>query len=92
MYFDIDEATYLNVVSRSRPAAGAGSKASLPVQVGLTTDKGFPHKGALDFVGNTIDRSTGTIRARAVVPNPDGRMAPGMFARACPPARRARPS
>ncbi|MDV6320750.1 efflux RND transporter periplasmic adaptor subunit, partial [Chromohalobacter sp. HP20-39] len=52
------------------------------VQVGLTTDKGFPHKGALDFVGNTIDRSTGTIRARAVVPNPDGRMAPGMFARA----------
>ena len=82
VYFDIDEATYLNVVSRSRPAAGAGSKASLPVQVGLTTDKGFPHKGALDFVGNTIDRSTGTIRARAVVPNPDGRMAPGMFARA----------
>ncbi|ENZ3548689.1 efflux RND transporter periplasmic adaptor subunit [Pseudomonas aeruginosa] len=82
VYFDIDEATYLNVVSRSRPAAGAGSKASLPVQVGLTTDKGFPHRGALDFVGNTIDRSTGTIRARAVVPNPDGRMAPGMFARA----------
>lgn len=39
-------------------------------------------RGALDFVGNTIDRSTGTIRARAVVPNPDGRMAPGMFARA----------
>ncbi|MDE9388661.1 efflux RND transporter periplasmic adaptor subunit, partial [Pseudomonas aeruginosa] len=82
VYFDIDEATYLNVVSRSRPAAGAGGKASLPVQVGLTTDKGFPHRGALDFVGNTIDRSTGTIRARAVVPNPDGRMAPGMFARA----------
>ena len=81
VYFDIDEATYLNVVSRSRPAAGAGGKASLPVQVGLTTDKGFPHRGALDFVGNTIDRSTGTIRARAVVPNPDGRMAPGMFAR-----------
>ncbi|EML7990076.1 efflux RND transporter periplasmic adaptor subunit [Stenotrophomonas maltophilia] len=82
VYFDIDEATYLNVVSRSRPAADAGGKASLPVQVGLTTDKGFPHRGALDFVGNTIDRSTGTIRVRAVVPNPDGRMAPGMFVRA----------
>ncbi|EPS2474528.1 efflux RND transporter periplasmic adaptor subunit, partial [Pseudomonas aeruginosa] len=81
VYFDIDEATYLNIVSRSRPGAGGG-KASLPVQVGLTTDKGFPHRGALDFVGNTIDRSTGTIRARAVVPNPDGRMAPGLFARA----------
>lgn len=82
VYFNIDEATYLNVVSRSRPDTGGGGKAALPVQVGLTTEKGFPHKGVLDFVGNTIDRSTGTIRARAVVPNPDGRMAPGLFARA----------
>lgn len=82
VYFDIDEATYLNVVSRVRLGADGGDKASLPVQVGLATDKGFPYKGALDFVGNTVDRSTGTIRARAVVPNPDGRMTPGLFARA----------
>jgi len=81
VYFDIDEATYLNVVRRSRPDSGGG-KSSLPVEVGLTTDKGFPYKGVLDFVGNKIDRSTGTIRARAVVPNPDGQLAPGLFARA----------
>lgn len=81
VYFDIDEATYLNVVRRSRPDSGGG-KPSLPVEVGLTTDKGFPYKGVLDFVGNKIDRSTGTIRARAVVPNPDGQLAPGLFARA----------
>ncbi|MBY4898619.1 efflux RND transporter periplasmic adaptor subunit [Cupriavidus sp. AU9028] len=82
VYFDIDEATYLNILSRARPGADGDNKAPLPVQVGLTTDKDFPHKGVLDFVGNTIDRTTGTIRARAVVPNPDGRMAPGLFARA----------
>lgn len=82
VYFDIDEATYLNVVSRSRPGADGSGMVSAPVQVGLTTDKGFPHKGVLDFVGNAIDRSTGTIRVRAVVPNPDGRLAPGLFARA----------
>ncbi|EYS92817.1 transporter [Cupriavidus sp. SK-4] len=81
VYFDIDEATYLNVVRRFRPDSGAG-KSSLPVEVGLTTDKGFPYKGVLDFVGNKIDHSTGTIRARAVVPNPDGQLAPGLFARA----------
>ncbi|WP_338615380.1 efflux RND transporter periplasmic adaptor subunit [Pigmentiphaga sp. CHJ604] len=80
VYFDIDEATYLNAVRRARPDAGRG-KASLPVEMGLTTDKGFPYKGVLDFVGNRIDRSTGTIRARAVVPNPDGQLAPGLFAR-----------
>jgi len=80
VYFDIDEATYVNVVSRSRP--GSGTHASLPVQVGLSTDRNFPYKGVLDFVGNAIDRSTGTIRARAVIPNPDGRLTPGLFARA----------
>lgn len=80
-YFDIDEATYLNAVRQARPDAGGG-ESSLPVDLGLTTDKGFPYRGVLDFVGNRIDRSTGTIRARAVVPNPDGQLAPGLFARA----------
>ncbi|WP_427960861.1 efflux RND transporter periplasmic adaptor subunit [Achromobacter marplatensis] len=81
VYFDIDEATYLNAVRHARPDAGGG-KPALPVAVGLTTDRGFPYSGTLDFVANQIDRSTGTIRARAVIPNPDGQLAPGLFARA----------
>lgn len=81
VYFDIDEATYLTAVRQARPDA-AGGKPTLPVAVGLTTDKGFPYQGMLDFVGNQVDRGTGTIRARAVVPNPDGQLAPGLFARA----------
>jgi gold/copper resistance efflux system membrane fusion protein len=81
VYFDIDEATYLNAVRLARPDS-QGGKASLPVAVALATDQGFPHKGTLEFVGNQIDRGTGTIRARAVVPNPDGLLAPGLFARA----------
>ncbi|MBO1015244.1 efflux RND transporter periplasmic adaptor subunit [Achromobacter sp. SD115] len=81
VYFDIDEATYLNAVRQVRPDS-RGGKPSLPVAVALTTDRGFPHQGMLDFVGNQIDRRTGTIRVRAVVPNPDGLLAPGLFARA----------
>lgn len=81
VYFDIDEATYLNAVRHARPDAGGG-KPALSVAVGLTTDRGFPYSGTLDFVANQIDRSTGTIRARAVIPNPDGQLAPGLFARA----------
>jgi len=46
----------------------------------------------MDFVDNAIDRSSGTIRARAVFANPDGRFTPGMFARvrmaAAPPRTR----
>lgn len=79
-YFDIDEATYLKAIRQTRPEKG--DKASgLPVSVGLATDQGFPYQGTLDFVGNQIDRSTGTVRARAVISNPDGMLAPGLFAR-----------
>ncbi|WOB71889.1 efflux RND transporter periplasmic adaptor subunit [Achromobacter xylosoxidans] len=80
VYFDVDEATYLNAVRQARPDAREAS--ALPVDVGLVTDRGFPYRGRLDFVGNQMDRGTGTIRVRAVLPNPDGQLAPGLFARA----------
>ncbi|WP_425286800.1 efflux RND transporter periplasmic adaptor subunit [Nitratireductor soli] len=80
-YFDIDEATYLEFVVRARAIESGKAAGTLPVQVGLMTDAGFPHAGEFDFLGNRVDRSTGTIRARAVVKNADGRLAPGLFAR-----------
>ena len=52
-----------------------------PVLVGLANEDGFPHKGQVDFVDNALNPATGTIRARAVVPNPDNRFTPGLFAR-----------
>lgn len=81
VYFDIDEATFLDFVSRARPVTGDGATANLPVAVGLMTDSGFLHAGVLDFISNRVERSTGTIRARAIVKNPDGLLAPGLFAR-----------
>ncbi len=80
-YFDIDEATYLEFAVRARAIESGKASGKLLVQVGLMTDAGFPHAGEFDFLGNRVDRSTGTIRARAVVKNPDGRLAPGLFAR-----------
>lgn len=81
VYFDIDEATYLEFVARARAIESGKAAGKMLVQVGLMTDAGFPHAGEFDFLGNRVDRSTGTIRARAVVKNPDGRLAPGLFAR-----------
>ncbi len=52
-----------------------------PVMIGLATEEGFPHRGEVNFVDNALNPATGTIRARAVVPNPDGRFTPGLFAR-----------
>ena len=49
--------------------------------LGLATETGFPHPGRIDYAGNKIDPTTGTIEVRAVFPNPDHTILPGLFAR-----------
>ncbi|WP_238119934.1 MULTISPECIES: efflux RND transporter periplasmic adaptor subunit [unclassified Xanthobacter] len=75
--FTIDEASLLRIQRRK---AGADIKGD-PVELKLIDDKGFVHKGEMDFLNNVIDRETGTIRGRAVFDNPNGLFRPGMFAR-----------
>jgi membrane fusion protein (multidrug efflux system) len=41
----------------------------------------YPHKGTLQFSDVTVNETTGTVRLRAVFPNPDGTLLPGMFVR-----------
>jgi len=53
-----------------------------PVEVQLADETGYPHKGRMVFVDNAIDTHSGTIRAQAELPNPDGFLTPGMFGRA----------
>ena len=82
LYFDSDEQTYLRYSARAS-AAGARSwrDARLPVYLGLADETGFPHEGRLDFVDNQVDRTSGTIRTRAIFSNRDRRFTPGLFAR-----------
>lgn len=73
--FNVDEPTYLAALAQSRIG---GPAARLPVQVRL--EDGSVRTARLDFIGNRLDRGTGTIPVRAVLPNADGRLAPGLFA------------
>ena len=80
--FTFDEASYL----RYERAAQAGSEmtsrnASVAVALKLIDEPDFSHQGRMDFVDNAIDRSSGTIRGRAVLSNTDGVFTPGMFGR-----------
>ena len=79
VYFDADEQTWL----RYSRAASGGDRAGTgnAVRVALAGEDGYPHAGTVDFVDNRIDPATGTIRARAVLRNPDGMFTPGLFAR-----------
>jgi multidrug efflux system membrane fusion protein len=79
VYFDADEQSYLRYNELAR--RGERAESSNPVRVGLANETGYPHAGTLDFVDNQVDPRTGTIRARAVVPNPDRVFTPGLFAR-----------
>ena len=80
-YFDTDEASYLKFARLAGGAVhGRGDYASA-VFLGLVGEQGYPHEGRLDFLDNQIDPHSGTIRARAVFDNHDGRFTPGLFAR-----------
>lgn len=56
-----------------------GGKLSADLQFGDGTTYGTP--ASIDFTDTIIDPATGTIRARAVVPNPEGKIIPGQFVR-----------
>ncbi|WP_422928096.1 efflux RND transporter periplasmic adaptor subunit [Singulisphaera sp. PoT] len=82
-YFDADERSFL----KYKRLAEAGKlsdlrRSKLPVYVGLSDEsKGFAHQGHLDFLDNRMDRRTATMRGRAILPNPDMGLTPGLFAK-----------
>ena len=75
VYFDTDEQSYLKYMG------GVSAKSGRPVLIGLANETGFPHQGTLNFVDNRIDGASGTIRARALLSNPNAQLTPGLFAR-----------
>lgn len=83
--FDVDEATYLRSLADRR-------NQSTQAKVGVRLEDGSTRSARLNFIGNGLDRATGTIRARAVLPNPDGRLAPGLFAEVDVATDNARPA
>ena len=82
--FEVDERTVLQLRKQDRENGGKGSLRLGPVEdvaAGLVDEEGFPHKGKLADVGDRFDPNLGTLRCRAIVPNHDELIMPGMFAR-----------
>ena len=59
---------------------------SVPVELQLADEEGFPHRGIIESFDNRVDATTGSILLRAVFPNTDRRIVPGLFARIRVPA------
>ncbi len=83
VYFSVDERA-LQRYQKERAAQGqnrdpdtALKESQIKIKFGLETDEGFPNEAVMDFADNQVDRTTGTILARAVLPDPTGRFTPG---------------
>jgi multidrug efflux pump subunit AcrA (membrane-fusion protein) len=90
--FDVDERTWLNLRRRLIDAGQLDTleNATLNVQVALSTSEGYPFKGVIDFADNKLDPSTGTMRLRATIKNPDRYLQPGLFVRVLLPVGSSR--
>jgi RND family efflux transporter MFP subunit len=53
----------------------------VPVDVGLSDEQGFPHRGTIQYVAPALDPATGTLLVRGILPNPDRLILPGFFVR-----------
>ena len=85
--FTFDEASFLRYERMSKTGNDVASRgAGVQVALKLIDERDFDHQGNMDFVDNVIDRSTGTMRGRAVFANPNNVFTPGMFARVRVPA------
>ena len=51
----------------------------IPIEVALSNESGFPHRGTLQYVAPQIDPQTGTLFVRGVLRNPDRTLLPGQF-------------
>ena len=80
--FDASEADYLRYNRMNASGERRTSRDTPnPVRIRLLDEPSFTHVGKMDFVDNRVDAATGTIRGRALVPNPGGFLTPGQFGR-----------
>ncbi|MEW6037533.1 MAG: efflux RND transporter periplasmic adaptor subunit [Pseudomonadota bacterium] len=80
-YFTISEQDLLTVRGKHQSEAASPRMPDVPVYMGLVNEEGYPHQGKLDFAGIRLDPTTGTLLLRAIFPNPDYSILPGLFAR-----------
>lgn len=81
VYFNAEERIVLEMLELRRQRAPGEKAEEGRVTVASAADEGFPHKGVVDFVDNTVNSRTGTIEIRAVLSNEDLVLFPGLFVR-----------
>ncbi len=85
LYVDVTQSSTEVLRLKSDLARGRIQKsgqAEAPITLQLEDGSRYPHPGKLQFAGVSVNPGTGAVTLRAVVPNPDGLLMPGMYVRA----------
>lgn len=86
VYVDVSERIVLEYLNENRDGQVNGESAPEPPMIEIARandpDGTFPFVGQIDYVDSVVDEATGTLRVRGSIPNPDGRLFPGLFVRA----------
>jgi RND family efflux transporter MFP subunit len=87
VYFNISDADLARLVGEAHWIPGQAREVKWPVFVGLLNENGYSHKGQLDFASISLTPTTGTLLLRGVLPNPGGKILPGLYARVRVPVK-----
>ncbi len=81
VYADFDEQSLLKFNELIRAGKISAEQGKVPVELQLANEEGYAHRGYIESFDNRLDTGTGSILLRAVFPNTDGTVVPGLFAR-----------
>ena len=80
--FNVNEQDVLRIrAAAAQKGLTAKDLKEIPIEVGLQTESGYPHKGTLDYAAPTINQSTGTLAVRGILSNTDRVLLPGYYVR-----------
>jgi RND family efflux transporter MFP subunit len=81
VYFNISDLDLARLLKVTRGMPGPTDGRKWPVHAGLPSEDGYPHQGYLDFAAINLTTTTGTLLMRGVLPNPEGKILPGLYSR-----------
>jgi RND family efflux transporter MFP subunit len=81
VYFNISDQDLARLRKRARGIPGSVDGRNWSIRVGLPGEDGHPHQGHLDFAAISLTTTTGSLLMRGILPNRDGGILPGLYAR-----------
>jgi RND family efflux transporter MFP subunit len=87
VYFNISDADLSRLTTEARWKPGSATATGWPMFIGVLDEKGYPHKGQVDFASISLTPTTGTLLLRGIFSNGDGKILPGLYARIVVPLK-----